>query len=291
MFRLIDRSLLLLKFISVFGARGIPIAWELYVGRPGKLVCVSLPGGHRVLARKRTCDVSVFRNSFVEREVDFMVFSQGALIMERYKELLARGRKPLVIVCGANTGASSIFFSLLFPQATVVALEPSSENFELLCRNAKLHESILPIRAGVWDRKAFLRIANPTEEPYQYKTVECGPSDPDALASLTIADILDRFPDGEPLLIDIDVEGAEHFLFRSNTGWVERMPLLIIELHDWLMPQEKTSATFLSLVAKMQCDLTIRGESIFIFNWGALGDGHGEPNRSSTALPKLASGD
>ena len=64
MLRLVDRGMLLLRFISVFGVRGIPMAWKLYVGRPGKLVCVALPGGHRVLVRKRTSDVAVFRNAF-----------------------------------------------------------------------------------------------------------------------------------------------------------------------------------------------------------------------------------
>jgi len=176
----------------------------------------------------------------------------------------------LVIVCGANTGSSSIFFALLFPQATIVALEPSSDNFELLCRNANFYRSILPIHAGVWDKKTYLRIVNPTDEPFMYKTLECGPSDPDALATLTIADIFERFPDGEPLLIDIDVEGAERALFRNNTGWVERMPLISIELHGRLMPEQGTSASFLALVARMHCDLLVRGETIFIFNWAAL---------------------
>lgn len=248
-----------------------------------------LPGGHQLFVRIRTGDVAVFHQVFVERESDFMVFPQGALVMKRYKEILARGRKPLVIICGANTGLTAIFFTLLFPQAAVVALEPSDDNFEMLQRNVGPYESIIPLHAGVCDKKTFLKIVNPTAEPYAFQTVECDPSDDDALATLTIADVLEKFPQGEPLLIKVDVEGAEQALFRSNTGWVEKMPLVIIELHDWLMPQQKTSATFLSLVAKLRCDFVTRGENIFVFNWAVLGQqGQGVDRQNGMAPPALS---
>lgn len=270
MSRLIDRLLLLLKFLSVFGARGVPIAWKLYVGRRGKLVRVRLPGGHPVLVRKRSCDVAVFRTAFVEREYDAMVFPQGAALAARYQDILARGRKPLVIVCGANTGSSSIFFALQFPQATVVALEPSRDNFELLCRNAEFYQPILPIQAGIWDKKTWLKIMNPTDEPYKYRTVECPPDEPGAMATLGIGEVLERFPEGEALLADIDVEGAEFALFRDHVSWVTRIPLLIIELHDWLLPRQKTSSNLISVVAGLDCDVAIRGENLLVFNWAAL---------------------
>jgi FkbM family methyltransferase len=234
-----------------------------------------------MFVRKRTGEVAVFRQAFLERESDFMVFPQGTLVMKKYREILACGRKPLVIVCGANTGLSAIFFVLLFPQAVVVALEPSDDNFEMLRRNVGLYESIVPIHAGIWDRKTYLKIVNATAEPFAYQTVECGPAEPDALAALTIADLLERFPDGQPLLIKIDVEGSEQALFRSNTGWVEQTPVLIIELHDWLLPQKRTSAPFLSLVAKMRLDFLVRGENIFVLNWAALAEEGCEPRDKS----------
>lgn len=270
--RLIERVLLLLRFVSAFGTRGVAIAWKLYVGRPGKVVSVTLPGGHRVFVRKRTSDVAVFRNAFLERESDLMVYPQGASVMNRYKEILAHGRKPIVIDCGAHTGLSTIFFVLLFPKATVVALEPSADNFELLRRNVGGHKTVIPLRAGIWDKKTCLRIDNQTAEPFAYRTAECSQTDLGAIPALSIPDLLDRFPDGDPVLIKIDVEGAERALFRSNTGWLERTPLLIVELHDWLLPWGRTSADFLGCVAGMRCDFVIRGENVFVFNWAARGE-------------------
>jgi FkbM family methyltransferase len=236
--------------------------------------------------RKRTGDVAVFHQVFVERESDFMIFPQGSSVMKKYENILARSRTPLVIICGANTGLTAIFFVLLFPQSAVVAIEPSDDNFEMLRRNVELYKSIIPIHAGIWDQKTHLKIVNPAAEAHSYQTVECSPADPGALAALTIADLLESFPDYEPLLVKIDVEGAEQALFRSNTGWVGRIPLLVIELHDWLKPQQKTSAPFLSLVAGMRCDFVTRGENIFIFNGAALGEeGHEQPASQFNLAP------
>ena len=268
MFRLIDRGLLLLKFISTLGWEGIPVAWKLYVGRRGKVVSVSF-GGHRVFVRKRTSDVAVFRNAFIERECDLTVFPQAASILERYQGILAGGRKPLVIDCGAHTGFSTVFLASLFPHALVLALEPAQENFDLLCQNVEACESIVPLQAGVWDKSTSLKIVDPSAESFAYQTVECGPTEPGAIAALAISDLLEKYSNADPLLIKIDVEGAEEVIFRGNPAWLERIPLLIVELHDWLLPQRRTSANFLACVARMQCEVALRGENLFVFKRAA----------------------
>ncbi len=274
MWRLFNRGLLRLhRMIFAFGLRAIPMFWKLYVGRAGKVVNVSLPDGHRLFVRKRTSDAMIFRQIFLDRESDFMVFPQNVAVRDKYQNILAHGRKPLIIDCGANTGASSIFFALLFPKALVLALEPSDDSSEILSRNAGLYESIIPVRAGIWDKQTHLKIVNRTAKPFAYQTSECAEGDePGAVAGLTVPGLLQEFPDSEPLLIKIDIEGAEKALFRSNTSWVEGMPLLILEPHDWMLPQRRSSADFFSVVARMRCDILIRGENLFVFNWAALGN-------------------
>jgi hypothetical protein len=63
-----------------------------------------------------------------------------------------------IIDAGAHIGLSAVFFADKYPQATVVAIEPEPSNFEILERNAKNHPGITSIRAGLWSRKAHLRI-------------------------------------------------------------------------------------------------------------------------------------
>ena len=60
--------------------------------------------------------------------------------------------------------------------------------------------------------------------------------------------ILAMAPDGPTwFVVDGDIEGFEKDLFSQNTEWVQLFPLLIIELHDWMLPREANSEIFLEL--------------------------------------------
>ena len=52
------------------------------------------------------------------------------------------------------------------------------------------------------------------------------------VASITMDNILRRFPAAVPLICKIDIEGGEAHLFSNNDAWVDRFPLIVIELHD-----------------------------------------------------------
>jgi hypothetical protein len=43
-------------------------------------------------------------------------------------------------------------------------------------------------------------------------------------------------------------------LFSKNTDWVALFPVIIIELHDWLMPGEGRSNNFLRTIAQHDRD-------------------------------------
>jgi FkbM family methyltransferase len=258
------------RLISTFGVRGLWMFCRLYVGREGKVGKVILPTGHRLFIRRWTSDAIVFRQMFVEREWDFTPFPQSVLVMNKYRDILDRGRKPVIIDCGANTGLSSVFLAQLFPKAVVVSIEPSDDNFKILSQNVGLFPSITPIRCGVWDRPTHLKIINPTARPCSYETGECDPADPDAIPAVPIPDVMEKVPDGEPLIIKMDVEGAEEAIFRSNTSWVGRTPLIMIELHDYVFPQRRTSSNFIACIANMRFEILVLGGNIFIFNWDGL---------------------
>lgn len=67
----------------------------------------------------------------------------------------------------------------------------------------------------------------------------------------------------EPYIAKIDIEGGEEALFSCDTEWVDRFPLLIIELHDWLLPRSGSSRNFLSCVARRDRDFVYLGENVF----------------------------
>lgn len=72
-----------------------------------------------------------------------------------------------------------------------------------------------------------------------------------------------RAAGAEPFIAKIDIEGAERDLFQEPTAWVDRFPLLIVELHDWFMPRQRTAAPFLTCVAQRDRDFVYVSENVF----------------------------
>jgi hypothetical protein len=57
-----------------------------------------------------------------------------------------------------------------------------------------------------------------------------------------------------PLILKIDIEGGEDALFNGNTIWLDKFPLVIIELHDWMLPFSGSSRNFIKSVAQYDFD-------------------------------------
>jgi hypothetical protein len=68
-----------------------------------------------------------------------------------------------------------------------------------------------------------------------------------------------------PFIVKIDIEGAERELFSDNIEWVARTPLIIIELHDWMLPKAGTAAPFLACMSRHDRDFVSRGENVYSF--------------------------
>jgi len=39
-----------------------------------------------------------------------------------------------------------------------------------------------------------------------------------------------------PMVVTLDIKGLETNLLRSGTEWVDDLPLLVLEMHDWMSP-------------------------------------------------------
>jgi len=55
----------------------------------------------------------------------------------------------------------------------------------------------------------------------------------------------------------------ENELFSCNTGWVDSFPLLVIELHDRMLPGTANSRNFLRTAASLDRDFVHFGENVF----------------------------
>ena len=83
------------------------------------------------------------------------------------------------------------------------------------------------------------------------------------ILNLYINSILKKYQQFVPFIIKIDIEGFESELFSKNTEWIDMFPLVIIELHDWMLPKTANSNNFLKEISKLDRDFLYFNENIF----------------------------
>ena len=225
-------------------------------------------GGTRTLHyRAGTSDEGVIDDVFTKRSYDLRRLDRTPA-QHRRADILAflereqskTGKRPLIIDAGANIGATSVYFLSEFPTSRIVAIEPDAANFELMRRNVE-GAPVDCVRAAVAARPGRARVVDPGEGNWGLRTE---PSDVGDVACVTIGDILQHYASTHfPFIAKIDIEGAEADLFSANVAWVEQMPIVAIELHDWLMPRAATSRAFLRCVSALDRDFTNVGDTMY----------------------------
>jgi FkbM family methyltransferase len=208
-------------------------------------------------------DQGVIAQIFQHRHYELTGFHM-AQRLHKYALHHRRSHRLLVVDGGANIGAASVYFAFQYPGCKIIAVEPEKHNCRLLRRNCKgLHVTLLQNALGCEAGKLYL--FDPGHSDWGFRTGKKGDSPVDAV---TMNDILQKYcsHDVIPFICKLDIEGGEQNLFRRNYGWLAKFPLLIIELHDWLLPGEGNSRNFLKALSHFDFDFTYRGENAFCFN-------------------------
>jgi FkbM family methyltransferase len=135
-----------------------------------------------------------------------------------------------IVDLGANIGLTTIFFAAQFPEARCVCVEPDASNLQILKQNlAWLEDRVQIVEGAVSDRSGPAmfdtsgwswggHLSGPKEagQPVQCYTID------EILASSGMSTVD---------IVKIDIEGAEKLLFSGNNDWLQRVRVIIIELH------------------------------------------------------------
>lgn len=136
--------------------------------------------------------------------------------------------EPKIIVdLGAHIGITSTYLSLKYPNAKIVAVEASAENFELLKNNTQSFNNIECIHAAVYFEDGFVNFSN-NELSYNQKISETGIS----TKAISIQSIKEAYDLHEIDLMKIDIEGGEIDLLCKNNSWLSSVKNIIIEIHN-----------------------------------------------------------
>jgi FkbM family methyltransferase len=205
-------------------------------------------------------DVAVMQQIFETNDYGFERLSRGAELAARYDSLVAAGLTPLIVDCGANSGMASRFFSVTYPAARIIAIEPDAENLAF----ARLNNPGSAVRfklAGVGHSEGRARIVDTEQGNWAYRTEERADGPVEIISINRVLE--EHCEEGvEPFLIKIDIEGYETNLFAKNTEWIDRFPVLVIELHDWLLPGTANSGPFLREISQRDRDFVYHGENV-----------------------------
>ena len=146
-----------------------------------------------------------------------------------------------ILYAGAYTGLSAVYFAMHYPQACVIALEPSAENFAMLTRNVSSFKNIQAINGALWNESGMLVVTDPGRGSWGF-TVKASddsgtntvgePPDRSAVPAFTVSDIMDEYGVDRLDLLKLDIEGSEKEVLSSSDSWINRVSAISVELHD-----------------------------------------------------------
>jgi FkbM family methyltransferase len=212
--------------------------------------------------RGTRADLGVIEQIFQQQDYSLKPLQRGAELQALYERIAGAGQAPLILDAGANIGASVLYFAQAFPRARIAALEPARNNFEVLQANiAGLEVDARCAAIGAADGETTL--VDPGEGEWGYRTAAGGSGEKVSVISASRLVAEKRAAGQVPYIAKIDIEGGEAELFSRDTGWMDLFPLLIVELHDWLLPRAGSARNFLRCVAERDRDFVFLGENVF----------------------------
>jgi FkbM family methyltransferase len=211
--------------------------------------------------RDTPADRGVIQQVFVNQDYALARLARANQIQHLYNACVASGRTPMILDAGANIGASAVYFAARFPLAQIIAFEPEAENFALLRRNTEglKVSSCCQALGGVSQR---VSVVDPGRGEWGYMTT---PQEGGNCEMLAVSAVVQEAMDAGlfPFIAKIDIEGGEKGLFEPPTEWVSSFPVVIVELHDWMLPGEGTALPFLRCVSALNRDFVHHGENVF----------------------------
>lgn len=169
----------------------------------------------------------------------------------------ARGHTPVIIDGGANVGYAALYFARRFPKATIIAVEPNPETFRILEKNCSAHPQIRTVFGALWSHNRGVSLQSDRDSSWSDRVRE-GSDTP----SVLIQEVMKSVTGGLPLIIKLDIEGAEGEVCRSAPELLRKAACLLIEPHDYLHPGASCLSPLYDALKGQQVDTLLVGEYI-----------------------------
>lgn len=202
-----------------------------------------------IFLRKKFADNYTFKQVFVENQYGFDIPFVPKTILDG----------------GANIGLAAIYFSNRFPDSTIVSVEPSSENVEILKKNTSNFPNVQVKLGGIWNDDKHLIIVNSTENDNAFMVEEVLPQIPGSIPSFSIASIMREQQWKTIDLLKLDIEGSEKEVFDKNyETWLPNTKMLVIELHDRM--RKGSSKSLFKAICQYNFSFDMNHENLIFIN-------------------------
>lgn len=166
-------------------------------------------------------------------ESDTGIYEQ-VFVRKEYSCVRSLGAKPKAIIdAGANVGYASAFFAQCFPDTTIVSVEPDRRNLAMLVRNIGSVKGVVILFGAIWGENCMLSMS---KEPYRDGTAcaQVVSQVEGDVQAFTIQHMIQTYNLQKPILVKIDIEGAEANVFKDYRAdaWLGHVDSVIIEVHE-----------------------------------------------------------
>lgn len=178
------------------------------------------------------------------------------IFIDQVYNFQTKSKEPLIIDAGANMGFAVLFWKLKYPEAKIIAIEPSKEVFKVLEKNIIENKirNVTTINKALWNKTTELEFTS-DEKISGSLILEKNLETKYIVQTITLKEIIHSPVD----LLKIDIEGAEIFILDQLEEVINFVSNIFIEYHSFIH-QEQCLSKILSILENNNFRYYIEGE-------------------------------
>jgi FkbM family methyltransferase len=179
--------------------------------------------------------INIANECFYVRTATYDLAPLVSILVNKEFSSIEISNPSVIIDAGANIGASAVYFARRYPNARVFAIEPEQDNYNILLKNINKYNNIFPIKAALWGKKETRVIYDRFTGPSGYTISETNnktESTGQQVECITISSLIDDYDLHNIDILKMDIEGAEKCVLENSDDWINKVSIIIAELHD-----------------------------------------------------------
>jgi len=139
-----------------------------------------------------------------------------------------------IVDLGANIGAATVYFAMMYPVAQVFAFEPAASSFALLAANTADLSRVKAFGYGLLDRDRPAELFGGLDDAAQKSICRSyeQTSDSEKISLRDAATVLRELSIDTVDILKLDTEGCEVPILRSLSAWIPRISAIYVEFHS-----------------------------------------------------------